>query len=250
MFSRAKAAMVVAEVLGTATLAVAVYSMIARTSFPLFGGLAAGITLGLMTFVIGKVSSVHLNPAVTVSLWTARRVRTINAIVYLAAQALGGLLAWALLRYFLGGSLESLAQNTFEWKVFIAEAVGGFVFLFGLTSALYDKREGGAFAFVAGASLLLGIVVASLGSNGIVNPAVAGAIRSWNWEYALGPIAGGIVGANIYAWLFAGDFPKVRLVRVSTARSASKTARPVSRKSTTKRSAAKKTGRSGSTRRK
>lgn len=245
MFSRTKAAMVVAEIFGTAAIAVAVYSMVARTSFPLFGGLAAGITLGLMTFALGKVSSVHLNPAVTVSLWTARKVKTTHAIVNLAAQALGGLLAYALLRYYLGNSLENLAQADFAWKVFFAEAVGGFVFLFGLTSALYDKREGGNFAFVAGGSLLLGILVASMGSNGVVNPAVAGAIRSWSWEYALGPIAGGIVGANLYAWLFAGDFPKVRVVRAGAA----KVARPATRKAPAKRATAKKTTRSTAARR-
>ncbi len=216
MFGRQKIAMVVAEILGTAVLAVAVYSMVARTSFPLFGGLAAGLVVSAMTLAVGSVSSAHFNPAVTLGLWSARRVKTSVAVVNVAAQMLGGVLAWLLLRYFLGKNLDSLIQGGFEWKVFFAEGVGAMVFVFGVAAAVYQKLEGGKLAYTVGAALTIGILVASMASNGVINPAVALAIRSWNWAYALAPLAGGIVGANLYALLFAGDYPVVRIATAST----------------------------------
>lgn len=212
MFSREKIAALVAEFLGTATLVVAVYSMAARTSFPLFAGLAAGLTVGLMTLVIGAFSGAQLNPAVTLGLWSARKNKTLTSIVYIAAQMLAGLAAWALLKYFLGHNLDNLAGQKFEWKVFIAEAVGAAVFLFGVTSAVYQKYEGGKLAFAVGTSLTIGILVASMASNGVVNPAVAVGLQSWNWAYATGPLVGAVIGANLYSLLFAADYPAIRIV--------------------------------------
>lgn len=216
MFSREKIAQIVAEFLGTTILAVAVYSIVARTTFPLFAGLAAGLTLGLMSFVIGAFSGAHINPAVTLGLWSTRKVKTTTAIIFIAAQILGGLAAWKLLTYFLGHPLEALAGTKFEWKVFIGEALGAMVFLFGVASAVYQKYEGGKLAFTVGGSLTVGILVASMASNGVINPAVAVGIQSWNWAYATGPLLGGIVGANLYSLLFAADYPAFRIVTSGT----------------------------------
>src|SRR3990167_4830603 len=108
MFGKKKIAMIVAEFLGAGILSVVVYSMIARTSFPLFSGLAAGVTLAMLVLVVGNVSGAHANPAVTLGLWSQRKVPTAQAVVYIAAQLLGGVAALALLKYFLGHPLESL----------------------------------------------------------------------------------------------------------------------------------------------
>ena len=240
MIGRQKIAMVVAEFLGTAILAIAVYSMVARTTFPLFGGLAAGVVAGLATITFNTISWAHINPALTLGLWTARKIKTVPAIFAIAAQMLGGLLAWALLKYFLGHSLTSMATGKFAWKVLIAEAVGTFVFVFGVTSAVYHKLEGSLLAFAVGGSLTIGILVASMASNGVVNPAVALGIQSWSWAYAVGPLVGGIVGANLYALLFAGDFPVV-VSSVSSSRTITTSAkapakkRPAAKRTTTRR---------------
>ncbi len=202
MFGRQKIAMMVAELLGTMILAITVYSMAARTSFPLFSGLAAGSTVAVFILTVGLVSGAHLNPAVTLGLWSLNKVRTSKAIVYIACQMLGGLAAWALIKYFMGHSLESLAGNKFEWKVFVAEAVGTAVFTFGVAAAVLEKLRAGKLAFTIGGSLLLGVMVASLASNAVVNPAVAVGIQSWNWAYATGPLLGAIIGMNLYGVVF------------------------------------------------
>ncbi len=238
MFSRNKVAMVVAELMGVVVLVTAVYSMVARTSFPLFGGLAAGVTLGLLVHTIGATSGAHVNPAITLGLLSIRKIKAVPAILYIAAQMLGALAAWQLINYFLGSDIQSIA-NKFEWKVFSAELAGALVFGFGVASAIYQKYEGTKLAFTVGGSLTIGILVASLGSNGVLNPAVALGLQSWNWAYATGPIAGSIVGMNLYALLFAEESV---LSRVSASRSVSVSTKVVAKKAPAKKKpAAKKT---------
>lgn len=203
MFGPKKVAILASELVGTFVLSLVFYSMIARTSFPLFSGLAAGATLAVMIFAVGAISEAHLNPAVTISSWVMRRMDTTKAVVYIAMQMLGGLAAWGLISYFMGHSLTSLAGTKFDWRVFTGEALGTAIFAYGAASAMLQKYEAAKCAFVIGASYAVGIMAASLASNGILNPAVAVGIQSWDWSYAVGPIAGAVVGSNLYLIVYS-----------------------------------------------
>ncbi len=208
MFGQKKIAMVVAEFLGAGFLSLVFYAMLARTSFPLFSGLAAGLTLAVLILVVGGISGGDFNPAVTVSKWVMRKTDTANAVVFIAAQVLGGLAAWGLIRYFIGHSLTSLAGAKFDWHVFVAEGVGTAVFVFGAAASMIQKMDATKCAFVTGASFAVGVLIASLGSNGLLNPAVALGIQSWDWSYAVGPLAGAVVGSNVYAMLYQASKAK------------------------------------------
>jgi glycerol uptake facilitator-like aquaporin len=203
MFSKDKVAVVVAEFLGGAILTLAVISMIALTSFPFFAATVVGLALGLLVLAVGRVSGAHANPAVTIGLWTLRKIETANALVYVSAQVLGGVIAFKIAEYLLNTSLKDLASGEFDWRVLTAEVLGTFVFTFGVASAVFQKFEGLKQAATIGTSLFLGVLVASLASNGVLNPAVAIGINSLNWSYVLGPILGGVVGMNTYALLMA-----------------------------------------------
>ncbi len=203
MFSREKIAAVVAEFLGTATLATVVFAMIGRTTFPYFAAMAAGLVLGVFMLSVSTVGGVHLNPAVTLGMWTLRKISTLQAFLYIVAQMLGGLAAWGLLTYLLNKQLTNIAGKSFDWRVLVAETVGAFVFTFGVASAAYQGYRGLRLAFTVGASLTLGILVSSIASNGIINPAVALGVQSWDRAYVIGPIVGAVVGMNLYALLFA-----------------------------------------------
>jgi glycerol uptake facilitator-like aquaporin len=240
MSARQKVAMVVAELMGAAVLASAVYAMVGRTTFPLFGGLAAGLTLGLLVHTIGSASGAHVNPAVTLGLWSVRKISTVKAVFYIAAQMLGGLAAWGLINYFMGAKLQSIAGEEFDWKILIAEATGTFIFAFGIASAIYQKYEGAKLAFTVGASLTIGILVASLGSNGVLNPAVAVGIQSWSWAYAVGPIVGAVLGMNVYALLFSDEVVIKRPVRAAVAAKTVTAKAAPKKKPAAKKSAAKK----------
>lgn len=234
MFGRTKIAQVLAEFLGTAVLSMAVYTIIARTSFPLFSGMAAGGVLALWIMSVGAISGSHINPAVTFGLWTTRKIGTLKAITFIAAQMLGGLAAWQLMNYYLGRDLTSLVTGGFEWKIFVAEAVGAGVFTFGVASSVFQTVENSKKAAIQGISLFVGILAASLASNALLNPAVALGVQSWSWTYAVAPLAGALVGMNLYAYVFA---PAVTGSKASVAASSTSTTRkPVSRaKKTTSR---------------
>lgn len=201
MFGRRKIAMIVAEFLGAFILSASVYSMVVRTSFPFFSGLVAGSVLAMLVLAVGSISGAHANPAVTLGLWSLRKVRATQAVVYVAAQMLGGVVAIILMQYLIGHSLSNEADK-FEWKVLVAEAIGALIFCFGIAAAVYQEYKGAKLALTAGVSLAIGIVVASLASNAVINPAVAIGIRSWNWAYAIGPVIGGVIGMNLYGLLF------------------------------------------------
>lgn len=205
MLGRNKVAAFVAEFLGAGTLTLVVYTIVARTSFPLFSGMAAGGAVALFTLALGSVSGANLNPAITFGLWSIRKLSTMRAVMYIVAQMLGGLAAWSLLKYFLGHSLTSVAGSTFDWKIFVAEALGAMVFALGFAAAVVQKYEGGKLAATIGMALFAGVLVASLASNGVLNPAVAVGIQSWSWAYATAPMAGALVGMNVYGMLFAAQ---------------------------------------------
>jgi glycerol uptake facilitator-like aquaporin len=188
MLSRNKIAMVLAEFVGTGILTAVVLSV--------------SLVLAAFTLSLGAVSGAHLNPAVTLGLWSVRKVKTLPAIVYVASQLLGASAAYLLYTYFVGQHWNNTGH--YEAKVLVAEAVGAFIFSLGWASVVYQRFETGKAAAVVGISLMLGIIVASAGAGGIVNPAVALGVRSWTWgTTVLGPVLGALIGFNLYALLFA-----------------------------------------------
>lgn len=239
MTVRSKIAAIAAEFLGTAVLAtVAINVSRSQIGIGYFVAIGVGLTLGLLVLALGPVSGGHFNPAVTIGLWTVRKTKTLVAIAYLAAQMLGGLAAWQLANYFVGDQLRSIANNTFDWKILVAEAVGTLVFTFLIASAVFQRYEGGKAAALIGGGLTIGVIVASLASNAVLNPAVALANQSWSWAYAAGPIIGALIGMNLYVLLFA---PVSSLVPARAAATTSTaTAAPAVKVTSTRSTAAKK----------
>lgn len=203
LFERKKIAMITAEFLGTAILTAVVLAVSkSNVGIPYFVSLVAGLALAALTLALGAVSGAHLNPIVTIGLWTARRIKTLPALVYVAAQMLGGAVAYLLYTYLVNNTMQNVGE--FDSRILVAEAVGAFVFSLGWAAVVYHRLEEGKAAFVIGASFVLGVLVASVASAGILNPAVALGMRSWEWgTYVLGPVLGAVIGFNLYALLFA-----------------------------------------------
>ena len=214
MFGRRKIAAVVGEFLGTATLAFTVLDVSRSTiGIPYFVAIAGGLAVVLVG--ASFAGDVHLNPAVTVALWTARRFKTVTAVAYIAAQLLGGWAAYFLYRYFVHGTVQHVSSG-YQARVLVAEAVGAFVFTLVAAAVLYQKIWGFRRALVVGGAYTLGIIVASASSNGFINPAVALGSNSWGWgTYVLGPVLGAIIGVNLYALLFSGE-PVTARVKASS----------------------------------
>lgn len=212
MFGRRKVAALVAEFLGTGILTLLVLSVQRSTiGIAFFVAIAAGLTIVLLTLAVGRVSGAHLNPALTIGLWTARKISTLTALVYIVVQLLGAWLAFYLYSYLVNnqGQLQPVGGD-FTSRVLVAEAVGAAIFAFGWASGLYQRVTSAVSASLAGIAYVVGIIAASSAAIGLLNPALALGIRAWsieNWgtwgTYLLGPILGAIIGVNLYGLLFS-----------------------------------------------
>lgn len=185
----------IAEALGTFTLTLAVALSLAG-SFPLATPILAALVLGLFVYTIGHVSGTHINPAVTIGAWSIGKIATLPAVFYIIAQFVGATLALVLAKSMLT-PLALVVSDTS--RIALAEAIGMALFTFGIASMVYGKTPGTLSGVVVGTSLLGGIALASLlGSNGVLNPAVALGIGSFNLMYIAGPILGSVIGMQLY----------------------------------------------------
>jgi glycerol uptake facilitator-like aquaporin len=206
MFSRAKLGVLFAEAVGTAVLTMSLLTLSnSSLPFPYFVAIGLGLTLGMLVLTLGEVSGALFNPAVTIGLWTVKKIASLQAIVYIVAQVVGALGAWRLFEYLHREAITSIADKTFDWHVLVAEAVGTFVLAFGITAVITRKYEGLIAAATIGGSLFLGVTLASVASNGVLNPAVAYGVQSVSKSYVLGPVIGAVLGANVYVLLFAPE---------------------------------------------
>lgn len=206
MFGRRKIAALVAEFLGTGFLTLLILSVQRSTiGVPFFVAAAAGLTIALTVFAFFRVSGAHFNPALTIGLWTARKISTVKAILYVVLQLAGAYVAYSLYSYFVHNKLQSIGGK-FSGRILTAEAVGTGLLAFGYAAAIYQRFTIGAAAAVAGLAYMLGSIAASSASVGLINPAVALGVKAWVLgTYVLGPVIGAIVGVNLYGLLFAGN---------------------------------------------
>lgn len=234
MFGRRDIATWVAEFLGTGALTLLVLSVQRSTiGVPFFVAAAAGLVVALMSFAVGGISGGYFNPALTLGFWTARKLSTMKAVLYLAVQFLGAWGAYYLYTYFVKNSLQPVGGH-FTGRILVAEAVGTGLFSFGVAAAVYQGFSRAVTASFAGLALMLGIIAASSASIGLLNPAVALGVRAWVWgTYVLGPVLGAVIGVNLYALLFAEP-------EKATAGASAKVASVISAPKSTKKTAAKK----------
>jgi aquaporin Z len=216
MFRKNKLAMLVGEFLGTTALTLIVLAIShSQLSLAYFIATAAGLMVALMTLALAGISGAVFNPAMTIGLWTVRKLRTLQALSYLAVQLLGGAVAWELFVYLT--KLTGIHNTgTYNARILVAEVIGTFIFAFVWAAAIYQRFNLFAKAAAIGGALTAGSLVASLGSAGILNPAVALGLHQWAWgTYVLGPVLGAVVGFNLYNLLFV----ETELAEVATTRS-------------------------------
>lgn len=186
-----------AELLGTFVLAFVV-SLSLAGDFPVPTAVLAGLTLGLFVYSIGHISGTHLNPAITIGLWSIKKIKTNDALIYIVVQFLGALGALYLSDFLVTRAELTVVDSQF---VGLAEAIGVLVFSFGVASVVYGKTPKDLTGVVVGGSLLLGIALAASVSNGVLNPAVALGIGSFSPMYVLGPIVGSVLGMWLFKYL-------------------------------------------------
>lgn len=193
-----------AELLGTFLLSLAVYLTLS-TATVLSTPVIAGLTLGLLVYIIGPMSGAHVNPAVTVGLMSVKLIKPLHGLSYIVAQLLGGALAWAAGTILL--PTGPVAPATIEnWHIGVGEALGAMILVMCVSSVARSKTPHEASGLVVGGGLLLGIALAvTIGSGGVLNPAVAVSLNVVSMSYLLMPLVGGVVGAWVYKLLCVKD---------------------------------------------
>jgi glycerol uptake facilitator-like aquaporin len=204
--NRTAVAPVVAEFVGTGVLVMIALILGQTTAVSYFIATSVAVTAAVVYMLFNMISGAHTNPAITFGMWTARRIGTMRAITYIAAQLLGGLVSWQLFQYLTNHTLTARTA-TFSTPVWLAETVGTAILAMAFTAALSRRVEALYSGLMVGAAYFTGIVIAATASSGLINPAIALGSRAWSAAYVLGPLAGGLIGVNLYTYLFGAEIP-------------------------------------------
>lgn len=187
----------VAEMVGVYVLTLGVIASLAGTvGIPT--PLIAAATVGLFVYAIGSLSGAHLNPSVSIGLWLEKEISLEEMVRYVIFQVLGAVLA-TLTAGLMNWTWQISADNSVY--TIVAEALGTSLLGFGVMTVVLGRVSKGLSGIVIGGFLLLGILIAAVSSNGVLNPAVAVGIKSTSISYLIGPIVGAVIGMKVSRWL-------------------------------------------------
>lgn len=189
-----------AEFLGAFLLTLAV-SVSIKVGSAVPTPVVAGLTLGMGVYFLGSVSGAHFNPAITIALAAIKKMDYKTAFFYVVSQILGAALAILVIKYLFIQTVNVTNANSLP--VFFVEALGAFVLAMGVSSVVHGKVKEDASGFVIGGSLLLGIMLTTSISSGILNPAVAVGLQGVSVAYMLGPIVGASAAMFLYRWFMS-----------------------------------------------
>jgi aquaporin NIP len=161
--------------------------------------LTFGLVVLVMIYTFGDISGAHLNPAVTMGFWAARRLPGRDVFPYLASQTAGALIASGVLRFLfpenklLGCTLPSGS----EAQSLILEIILTFFLMLTILNVSTGAKEKGITAGIAvGAVIALEAMFAGPVSGASMNPArsFAPALVSAHfehlWIYLIAPPVG------------------------------------------------------------
>ena len=185
--------------------------------------LAFGLTLMAMIFLIGGISYCHINPAVTIGMYAASKIKGMDAIWYIIMQCLGAIFGAATLLLIADGlpgyslTVNGLGQNGYGSaspsgynviSCFVAEVVLTFIFLIVIFGSLKKDTPKGFPAIYIGLTLTFVHLVGIPITGTSVNPArslgpalfVGGTAINQLWLFWFAPIIGAILAAIV--WMF------------------------------------------------
>jgi aquaporin NIP len=161
--------------------------------------LTFGMVVMAMIYAIGDVSGAHINPAVTVAFWLAKRLPGREVAPYIISQVLGGLLASAILLLVFSGhkTLGATIPSIDGVKAFGFEIVLTFLLMFVIIHVSEGAKEKGLMAGAAiGAMVGLEAMFAGPVTGASMNPArslapalVSGELQHL-WIYLTAPFIG------------------------------------------------------------
>lgn len=192
--------------------------------------LAFGLSVVAMAYAIGGISGCHINPAITVSMLVAGKIKSGEALQYMIGQFAGATLGAAVLYFIQQGSpgfqMGEWALGANGWgdgylggyntvAAFVTEAVMTFLFLFVILATTSRTGNSQMAGLAIGITLVLIHLVAIPVTGTSVNPArsfgpaiiAQGKALSQLWLFLAAPVTGGIAAALVWKTLFETKEP-------------------------------------------
>ncbi|RCV34576.1 hypothetical protein SEVIR_7G179900v4 [Setaria viridis] len=191
-----------------------------------FGGM-----IFILVYCTAGVSGGHINPAVTLGLFLARKVSLVRALLYIVAQCLGAICGVGLVKGFqsayyvrYGGGANELSDGYSKGTGLAAEIIGTFVLVYTVFSATDPKRNARDSHVPVLAPLPIGFAVfmvhlATIPITGTgINPArsLGAAViynndKAWDdhWIFWVGPFIGAAIAAAYHQYVLRASASKL-----------------------------------------
>lgn len=177
--------------------------------------LANGLAIGIMVTNLGHISGGHFNPAITAGFVATRRITPRLAAAYWAFQLGGAIVAALGLRFLFHkpamlASVPHVASGFGTGRGLVLEMVLSFFLIWAVFATAVDPR--GAFKAIAGLAIGLTISIdvlmggpltgAAMNPARAFGPELVANFWAQGWIYWIGPIAGGVIAAVAYDYLY------------------------------------------------
>lgn len=189
--------------------------------------IAFGLSVLVMVYAIGPISGCHINPAITIAMLVNGKIPSKDALIYIAVQCIGAVIASVLLLAIMTGqpgyslAVNGLGQNGFGdaspakfslMSGLMAEVILTFVFLIVIFGATSKAAPAGFAGGAIGLSLTLIHIVGIPITGTSVNPArslgpaivAGGTALAQLWLFIVAPIIGAVIAAIVWRSLFEG----------------------------------------------
>lgn len=174
-----------------------------------------GLMIAVLVQMFGHVSGGHMNPAVSIGMAVALKISPLRALLYIIFQCGGAVLGSLILKSVTPDEVHSdLGVNTVGPLLSVAEGFGcelvyTFILVFSIFGCTDENRP-----FFGSPALGIGLTIAVLHLAGIpytgasmnparsFGPAVISDNYDTHWVYWAGPMAGGVLAALLYKFIF------------------------------------------------
>jgi len=185
---------------------------------------AFGLSVLAMAYAIGGISGCHINPAVSISMLVAGKMKARDTAIYIIVQCIGAVIGAAALYLVALGNPDyslvtgSLGQNGYDEaslgrysmaSAFAAEVILTFIFLLVIHGSTSERAPKGFAGISIGLSLVLIHLVGIPITGTSVNPArslgpaviVGGTALNQLWLFWAAPIIGALLAAVVWRFL-------------------------------------------------